>query len=165
MVRRRDDWWTQLTTDGGRPGPAPDRHQLPQHEDHAMTKEQKIEAFLEYLRTEGYVPTIDSDGDIKFKYEGGTYYLIVDANDGEFYRLIYPNFWAIEGATERSRVERAALQATAGTKVAKVFPVGENTWVSVEMFCPSADAFRAVLFRAVSAIRSAVVTFKEAMQS
>lgn len=36
---------------------------------------------VQFLKTEGYMPEIDSDGDIKFKSEGSSYYVIFDANE------------------------------------------------------------------------------------
>ena len=32
---------------------------------------------MNYLHEQGYKPEVDSDGDVKFKYEGRTYYLLV----------------------------------------------------------------------------------------
>lgn len=41
---------------------------------------------MSYLRTEGYAPSYDSDGDIQFKKEGYLYYVIVkDIDDGYSY--------------------------------------------------------------------------------
>ncbi|MBR1923195.1 MAG: hypothetical protein IJ838_05550 [Paludibacteraceae bacterium] len=34
-----------------------------------------------FLRDEGYSPTIDDDGDIRFKYEGDSYYVLVSSSD------------------------------------------------------------------------------------
>ena len=34
-------------------------------------------SYMGYLTAEGYLPSIDDDGDIKFKVEGETYYIIV----------------------------------------------------------------------------------------
>ncbi len=42
-----------------------------------------------YLQTEGYVPTIDSDGDIKFKSEGRTYYISMQNYDSAVYIDFY----------------------------------------------------------------------------
>lgn len=40
---------------------------------------------LSYLRSEGYLPEIDSDGDIKFKKEGHVYYVSLDNYSGMVY--------------------------------------------------------------------------------
>lgn len=125
--------------------------------------ESSAEMIMEYLREEGYLPKLDEDGDIVFKCEGRTYYVILDGSDEQFFRLVFPNFWSITDEDERARVETAAQVATAKTKVAKVFPVKDDTWASVELFLPSAEAFNAVFSRSMSALRAAVQTFRESI--
>lgn len=100
-----------------------------------MTKQERSEMYRKYLTEEGYAPKIDDDGDVRFKYEGRYYFIAVDENDEEFFQLVFPNFWTIESDAERDKVAKAAIQATAKTKVAKVFPVNDNTWALIEMFC------------------------------
>lgn len=80
-----------------------------------------------------------------------------------FFRLVYPGFWPIESQAERIKVEKAALEATGGTKVAKVFTVDDNVWATLELFCASPEAVKPVFSRALSALRSAVNRFREEM--
>jgi hypothetical protein len=56
----------------------------------------------------------------------------VSEKDEEFFRLIFifPAFWSIDSDQERTRAMLAAASATAETKVAKVFLVGDNTYAS-----------------------------------
>lgn len=131
----------------------------------AMSKAQRIEVILEHIKSEGYVPSIDDDGDILFKCEGRSYYVILDENDEQFYRLVFPNFWTIESDEERERVIRAAVQASAKTKVAKIFPVKDDTWASIELFLSGPEEFSGVFARSLSALQSAVRTFRESIQS
>ena len=128
-----------------------------------LPKQERAEMYRSFLAEEGYSPQIDKDGDVTFKYEGGGYCIIVSEQDEEFFQLIYPNFWSIDSEAEREKVAKAALQATAKTKVAKVYPVRDNTWASIEMFCSPPDVFKAVFQRSLSAIRSSLANFKEAM--
>jgi hypothetical protein len=129
-----------------------------------MSKAERISVIMEHVRSEGYVPTIDNDGDILFKAEGRSYFVILDENDEQFYRLVFPNFWSIDDDVERERVIRAASVATAKTKVAKVFPVKDDTWASIELFLSSPEQFNSVFARSLSALQSAVRTFRETMQ-
>ncbi|MEY3175452.1 MAG: hypothetical protein RLZZ436_3366 [Planctomycetota bacterium] len=131
----------------------------------AMGKAERISVILEHIKTEGYVPSIDDDGDILFKVEGRSYFVILDEKDEMFYRLVFPNFWSIEDDEERERVIQAATQASAKTKVAKIFPVKDDTWASIELFLSGPQEFIAVFSRSLSALQSAVGTFREAMQS
>lgn len=134
-------------------------------EENAMSKAERISVILEHIRTEGYVPTIDDDGDILFKAEGRSYFVILDENDEQFYRLAFPNFWSIDDEAERERVIHAASHATTKTKVAKIFPVKDDTWASVELFLSGPEEFNGVFARSLSALQSAVRTFREAMST
>jgi hypothetical protein len=129
-----------------------------------LNAEQRRELYREYLVGEGFTASRDDDGDIHFKFEGKNYYVIVDDTDEEFFRLIYPNFWSIEDEDERARAYVAAHDASARTKVAKVYVRKDDTWAAVEMFCAPPEVFRAVFPRSLSALQSAVQTFVEIMR-
>lgn len=129
-----------------------------------MSKVARIRMFAEYLREEGYVPNIDGDGDIVFKREGRTYFVMLSDDDDVFYRIVFPAFWSIDSAQERLACEHAAVVATADTKVAKVFPVENSMWASIELFCPSLDAAIAVFPRSMDALQAAVRRFVDTMR-
>ncbi len=130
-----------------------------------MDKATRIGMYREYLAELGYRPEIDRDGDVKFMREGRTYYIILQDKDEEFFRIVYPNFWKIESEEERAKVIMASVKATADTKVAKVFPVEDNVWATIEMFCATPEAVKPVLDRSMSALAVSVHTFVEAMRS
>ncbi|MGQ9494262.1 MAG: hypothetical protein ACUVR2_10960 [Anaerolineae bacterium] len=129
-----------------------------------MSKAERVQTFHNFLHDEGYVPSLDEEGDIRFKCEGRTYLVILDERDEEFFQLAFPNFWPIESEEERAKVENAALTATAQTKVAKVFPVRDNVWATIELFCSSIDHAKTVFHRSLGALQSAVVTFADEMR-
>lgn len=121
--------------------------------------------YVDYLTAEGYRPTIDGDGDVMFKDEGLTYYVIIDADDEPFFRLMLPSFWGIENAEERQRALVAANEATMKTKTAKVYvnSTGTNVSASIEMFFGRPDEFKQVFPRAMSALRTSVKFFVDAI--
>jgi len=129
-----------------------------------MNKAERVRAFSDYLKKEGFVPTIDQEGDIQFKVEGRIYFVVFDEDDEEFFRILFPGFWKIESEEERLRVEAAALKATIKTKVAKVYPVQDNTWASVELFCGTPEHAQDVFIRSLGALQAAVHIFAEAMR-
>jgi hypothetical protein len=131
----------------------------------SMSKTERVAVIRDYLSNEGYAPQVDDDGDLLFKCEGGSYFIIIDEQDGEFYRLCYPNFWSIDNEPERAQVVKAAQAATGKTKVAKVFTVRDNTWASIELFLGSADQMNVVFKRSMSALQTAVRNFREAMSA
>ena len=114
-----------------------------------MNKRDMANMYSNYLRSEGYAPKIDDDGDVIFKYEGRTYLIMPDERDQQFFRLIFPNFWSIESEAERQKVLAAAGHATGLTKVGKVYIMRDSTWASVEIFLASPDHFSAVFTRSL----------------
>ena len=128
-----------------------------------MTKQERTEMYRAFLAEEGYAPKVDEDGDIVFKCEGKTYVILVEDKDAEFFRLAYPNFWSIDSEAERAKVAEASLHATTQTKVVKVFPIKDNTWAAIEMFCSPPEAFKPVFQRSLSALRSGVEAFRSKM--
>ncbi|MDR3170373.1 MAG: hypothetical protein LBU17_01965 [Treponema sp.] len=129
-----------------------------------MSKNQLQTMYTDYLKTEGYLPSIDSDGDIYFKSEGKTYYIIVYDNDLGFFQLLYPEFWNIESEEERLQVAESASYATRRTKVAKVFMTSNgDTSISAEAFLKNPEDFKNVFPRMLSGIKTARDNFIERM--
>lgn len=129
-----------------------------------MTNQHRAEMYLEFLREEGFAPKIDDDGDVIFKYEGGTFLILLDDKDEEYFKLVYPAFWPIETEHERLKALRVAFDATANTKVAKVYIIKDNAWAAIEMFCDPPETVKPVFARCLSALRTVVRTFKEEMR-
>jgi hypothetical protein len=131
----------------------------------SMSKKDRIQFYSDFLRKEGYAPEIDKEGDIIFKCEGRTYYIILSEEDAEYFQLVFPNFWSIENETERARAEKAAASASVETKVAKVFLVRDNTWATLELFCADPDHVKPVFRRSMAALQTAVGKFAEKMRA
>jgi hypothetical protein len=129
-----------------------------------MAKEERAEMYRAFLADEGYTPRIDDDGDVVFKYEGRTFCIVLEEEDEGFFQLVLPNFWSIDTEAERQQVFRAAVAATKKTKVAKVYPVGDNTFAAIELFCAPPEVVKAVFRRCLRALAAAVQNFGEAMQ-
>lgn len=128
-----------------------------------VSKDQRADMYKTYLVEEGYSPKTDDDGDVVFKYEGKHYCIIIDEQDEDFFRLIFPNFWSIDSEAERSKVLEAAVYSTAKTKVAKVFVVRDDTWAAIEMFCSPPEAFKIVFRRSLSALQAGINNFLKKM--
>lgn len=107
--------------------------------------------YVDFLAGEGYRPEVDGDGDVVFKKEGRTYYIMVDDRDPEFFRLAFPAIWQIDDEEERSRVLIAAEEANRNCKVAKTYIMGGNrVWVNTELFVAQPEDFKRVFTRALS---------------
>jgi hypothetical protein len=127
-------------------------------------KKKKLDLYSNYLRSEGYVPEVDKDGDLVFKVEGGTYVLFTHEDDPEYFFILFPSFWPIESEKERSEAYVAANLATAKTKVAKVYVLGDNVSASVELLFGDPEQFKPIFRRALSMLRGAVGMFAEKMK-
>jgi len=131
-----------------------------------MTKAELAEPFVAFLRTEGYVPTTDEDGDIRFKCEGWLYLVVFDEDDPQYFRLILPNFYSAEDDTSRREAIEAANKATAATKVAKLFLLDDGSAsATVELFATPLEAVLPVFVRSLGAIKAAVRSFIETIEA
>ena len=129
-----------------------------------ITKPALQQMYVDYLTAEGFKPIVDVDGDIEFKMEGLTYFIGVNEKDPQFFRIVLANIWPIENDEEREKVLAAANEASANTKVAKVFTVKKNVWVSIELFVGTPDEFKPIFKRSCSALSSAKRTFVDLMR-
>lgn len=93
------------------------------------------ELVKEFLSNEGYRFDVDGDGDIHFKYEGVNLYFTVDKDDQNYFRLIMPNIYQLEG--NRVKVLEAINTVARDLKVIKAFLVEDRLWLTVELFIDS----------------------------
>ncbi len=128
-----------------------------------MTKAERAEMYCRYLKEETYIPKIDDDGDVVFTGEGRTYTILIDPDDEAFFCIIRFDIWRINNAAEHAQVKEAALNATATTKVTKIWPTGDNTVACVEMFCSPPESFTSIFEHAMRAMESGVMCFKNKM--
>ncbi|MBU2503056.1 MAG: hypothetical protein ABIK96_16990 [bacterium] len=129
-----------------------------------MTPSERLDMYLDFLKAEGFRPEVVGEGIVGFKKEGLSFLIFVDQEDEQFFHLVCPNFWRLEGARERTRAYRAAGEATAQTKCVKVYPVAQNVCASVEMFCDPPEVFKAVFGRALEALTIGLDSFREEME-
>jgi hypothetical protein len=124
------------------------------------------EFYRDFLNEEGYRASIDEDGDVAFKFEGGNYFISIYEDDGEYFQLVYPYFWEIESDEERELAKAACIEITRGQKAAKVFMVKNNADVSAtaEAFFDSREDVKKIFPRYIRSIQSAVAAFREAMR-
>jgi hypothetical protein len=127
------------------------------------TKEEFQKFYTDYLTGEGYRPEVDSDGDVSFKKEGLTYYVIVTETDAEFFELALPNIHHIEDEDGRVAALAAADYSNAKSKVSKVYLVNDDVWVTVELFIASPDDYKDVFERSMAALLNGANNFIEKM--
>jgi hypothetical protein len=120
--------------------------------------------YMSYLADEGFKPDIDSDGDVRYKSEGKTYWIIIDPGDSQYFRLAMLNIWKIESEAERRKVLAAVDYANARTKVCKAYTIGDNVWVCIELFVAKPEDFKPLFSRATSAMALGYSNFLQKMR-
>ncbi len=119
--------------------------------------------YINFLKGEGYETSIDDDGDVNFEADGRTYFIEVNEDDLEFFRLVLPNIWPIESELERIQVMEACNKANFKVKTAKAYATDDNVWIAVEVFLEKPDDFEAIFERSLGVIDYCVDIFVEAM--
>jgi hypothetical protein len=129
-----------------------------------MSKESLQQMYLTYLKGEGYLPEIDSDGDVRFKAEGKNLYIDVYEDDLNYFQIVLPYFWEIESESERKKVADAASYVTRTTKVAKVYmEEDDDTSINAEIYIEKPEDFKIHFTRMVNVILLARRKFIERM--
>jgi len=122
------------------------------------TKEDLQNTYMEYLRQEGYVPTVDADGDIQFKVAGDVYFIILNETDLQFFQ-IYTGF-KLDTVPEEAAIN-AANSSNRNSKVVKISFSSERKVISItaELLLNDPKDFIPIFSRAISLIRNAENNF------
>jgi len=122
------------------------------------TKTDLQNIYMEYLKQEGYLPSIDNDGDIQFKVSGNSYFIIVDENDLQFFQ-VYMGFKLDNVSVENAL--SAANYSNRSSKVVKVAFSPDRKVVSItaELLLNNPKDFMPVFSRAISLINNAEKNF------
>lgn len=123
-----------------------------------------LHALLAHLQADGFLASIDDDGDLQFKYEGKHYALCFDADDAAFSKLILPNVWQLDCADDFQRALAAADDINRRLKLVKVYTVRDQLWVSMEIWMEDVAGWRTLLPRAMRATAHALHLLSEQMR-
>ncbi|MBB5235588.1 hypothetical protein [Deinococcus budaensis] len=122
-------------------------------------------AVLDFLAEEGFRPQLDEDGDVFFKYEGGTYMVITSSDEPTVLTLVLPYFWPLDDAAERTRALEAAMFAHRQVRIGRVTVLENNVTASVNAYLPDGDSFRAVLLSSLDGLKYLSLKFREHMHA
>lgn len=120
---------------------------------------------LDFLTEEGFRPHLDEQGDVLFKFEGGTYYLLTSEADSTYFALYYFRFWSLVDPAERARAHEAAAQAHQRIRIGQITVLDDDVNASVQAYLPGADDWRSVLMRNLSGLQALVRTFRDHMHA
>ncbi|HMM35745.1 MAG TPA: YbjN domain-containing protein [Thermoanaerobaculia bacterium] len=121
---------------------------------------------LEWLESEGFRARIDEEGDVHLRHEGRDVFVVFDADDPAYVRILAPAFWNCGAEPDQRFVALAvANRLNAALKVAKIsLRTDGAACVAVELFVDGLEAFRAVLPRCLDLVGTATWQFREAMK-
>ena len=123
---------------------------------YAQDEEQEIKElqfnYLSFLKSEGYVGSIHKDGDIKFKYEGKTYWIWPSKSN--YFSISYYLSNKEEGCSNKIK---AIVKASNGTlKATSVSILGENCTIlkiNTETLLVNPDDYQLLFDRCIKIIR------------
>lgn len=121
---------------------------------------------LDWLESDGFRARVDDDGDIHLRHEGRDVFIVFDADDPAYIRVIAPAFWKCEDdAEQRFLALTVANRLNGALKVAKISLRSDGAaYVAVELFLDGLEALRAVLPRCLDLIGAATWEFRERMK-
>jgi hypothetical protein len=128
-----------------------------------MTRSQLQQMYVTYLREEGYRPSVDEDGDVRFKYEGYPFYILVNEEDLELFTMVYLNFWEIESVSERGEALVVASDVNNMLQMVKVCVGDYNVAVRAQSFLATPDDFKLFFNRMLLLMVAAAKGFVEGM--
>ncbi|MDR2194430.1 MAG: YbjN domain-containing protein [Treponema sp.] len=122
--------------------------------------------YLDLLKEEGYKGNIDEDGDITFKYEGETYWIIIDEEEPEFFELYYVGNWKFKDDDDIVKGLRAVNAINRSKRLIKMHMNEKNgsVGVDVELFVQEPKDFVSYLSRSLFIIQGAIDSFIEDME-
>jgi hypothetical protein len=123
------------------------------------------QTYMSTLTDMGFRPEIDGDGDIRFMYEGGNYY-ITDNCDDTYFFIMYPGFWTLEDRSEQLAGLIAANTTNTQVKAATILLSKDTTTAAVTVECLIRDPsdVSSILMRALRCIQLARKTFKDEIE-
>lgn len=128
------------------------------------TNERLQKMYVTFLEKDGYSPEVDKDGDVQFTHDDLHYFIDVDSNDPSYFAIMLANIWEIESLEERGKILEVCNSISRSDKAVKGQIVGDNVWITCEIFLPEPDDFDQVFNRMMSAIETSIETFKEGVQ-
>ena len=109
---------------------------------------------MSYLREEGYQPSIDSDGDIKFKRQGDIYFVDVSDKDSSPYYVRLSKYFSYGEKLTKTKIGLYAQEINQ-YKMIKLLANDNNFWLETQMFLINSVAFTSIFDRILSAMDAA----------
>jgi hypothetical protein len=119
-----------------------------------MSRSQLQEMYVSHLKSEGYSPSVDSDGDVNFTAQGQKFYINVMDNDPQSFHVVLTNFLDVgSSSSAKLKAYEAASYSTRTTRVARAYMTSSGKIaVDAFIFITKPEDFKVVLNRMISVI-------------
>lgn len=116
-------------------------------------------SLISFVKTEGYMPKLDSDGDIAFKHDGDSYWIQASSYDDGYYVTVM-TMTSVEN--ENITAIRKAMDETArGLKFVRLYSSSNEkvVFISYSWYCVSVTDFKRMFSNALSVVSTADTRF------
>ena len=133
-------------------------------QDEEQVNKELQEKYISFLKEEGFSPIIDSDGDVKFKNEGETYY-IRPTNDKKYFQVMKilnendpEKFVDLLKSANATMIEYKQIKIVIYKKKDNS---GFNGHFKSDNFLGNEDDFKKIFYRSMKVIQASIKFFKE----
>lgn len=116
-------------------------------------------SIISFVKTEGYMPKLDSDGDVAFKHDGDSYWIQASSYDDGYYVTVM-TMTSVEGRNITT-IRKAMDETTRGLKFVRLYssPDGNVVTISYSWYCISIADFKRMFSNALSVVSTADTRF------
>ncbi len=116
-------------------------------------------SIISFVKAEGYMPKLDSDGDIAFKHDGDSYWVQASSYDDGYYITVM-TMTSVEGRNITT-IRRAMDETARSLKFVRLYssPDGNVVTISYSWYCISIADFKRMFSNALSVVSTADARF------
>lgn len=116
--------------------------------------------FKQYLKTKDIIPTTEIEEQITFQLNGLYYLFVYERSDPNYFRLILPNIFKIEG--DKDRYSQLVNELNLRFKVAKTYINQDGMiWIAADQFIYSREGIDLMFERCLSLLKIVIDHFRE----
>lgn len=118
-----------------------------------------LSQFKQYLGTKGIIPITEEEGQITFLLDGLYYLFIYEKTDPNYFRIILPNIFKIEG--EKSKYASLVNDLNQRYKVAKTYITDNDMiWIAADQFIYSSEGIDLMFERCITLLKIVIDYFR-----
>lgn len=118
-----------------------------------------LSQFKQYLGTKGIIPITEAEGQITFLLDGLYYLFIYEKTDPNYFRIILPNIFKIEG--EKSKYASLVNDLNQRYKVAKTYITDNDMiWIAADQFIYSREGIDLMFERCITLLKIVIDYFR-----